>query len=56
MIRTDLIKLLGFVLGLQLIFAALHYFGGYEASPAITGGVTAGLLTTYFARKRRKQA
>lgn len=54
--RNDLIKLLGLVLSLQLLFVALHYVGGYDASPALSGGLTAGLMTTYLARKRRKSA
>lgn len=54
--RNDLIKFFSFVLGLQLVFVALHYWGVYEASPALSGGLTAGLLTTYLARKRRKSA
>ena len=52
--RTDLLKLLSFVLVIQLLVTALHYFGGYEASPMITSGATAGVLSVYFARQRRK--
>jgi hypothetical protein len=51
--RTDLIKLLGFVLALQLLFTTLRYFG-FDASPALMGGLAAGVLTMYLGRKRRK--
>jgi len=52
--RTDLLKLLSFVLVLQLFFTAMRYFGGYEVPPIVTSGVTAGVLSVYFARQRRK--
>ncbi|WP_157510514.1 hypothetical protein [Fibrivirga algicola] len=52
--RTDLLKLLSFVLVLQLVFTAMRYFGGYEVPPVVTSGVTAGVLSVYFARQRRK--
>ncbi|MEZ0541462.1 hypothetical protein [Fibrella arboris] len=52
--RTDLLKLLSFVLIIQLLFTALRFLGGYEAPPMLTSGVTAGVLSVYFARQRRK--
>ncbi|WP_375446321.1 hypothetical protein [uncultured Fibrella sp.] len=52
--RTDLLKLLSFVLVIQLLFTALRYFVGYEAPPMLTSGVTAGVMSVYFARQRRK--
>ncbi len=52
--RTDLLKILSFVLVLQICFTALRYFGGYEVTPVLTSGVTAGVLSVYFARQRRK--
>ncbi|MBO0948749.1 hypothetical protein [Fibrella forsythiae] len=52
--RNDLLKLLSFVLVVQLFFTALRYFGGYEAPPVLASGVTAGVLSVYFARQRRK--
>jgi len=54
--RNDVIKFLSLILGLQLLFVALHYFGGFDVSPAVSGGLTAGLMTTYLARRRRKSA
>ncbi len=52
--RTDLLKMLSFVLVLQIFFTALRYFTGYEMPPILTSGVTAGVLSIYFARQRRK--
>lgn len=52
--RTDLVTLLSFVLALQLLFTAVRYFGGYDLSPVVTSGVTAGVLSIYFAHQRRK--
>jgi hypothetical protein len=47
-------KMLSFILVLQLFFTALRYFGGYEMPPVLASGVTAGVLSVYFARQRRK--
>ena len=54
--RNDLIKLLGVVLALQLMFTLLHYVGGYDVDPTVSAGMTGGLTATYLARKRRKSA
>lgn len=52
--RTNLIRMLCFVLVLQVLFTALRYFGGYEPTPMLTSGVTAGLVSVYFVRQRRR--
>ncbi|MEZ0486858.1 hypothetical protein [Fibrella aquatica] len=52
--RNNLLTILGLILALQIFFTALQYMGGYEAPPALTGGATAGIMSVYFARQRRK--